>query len=263
MTGKFKRLIKDWALNTTFHGIPNAERSKYIFWKIAWVSIFLAALSYSAFVIVFHFIEFYTYGSYTTIQLFDTSQINFPAITICNMNPFSTLDAVDFVSKGINSNVTSSLQNDYFNVATGLSYIKKAELLSKDINDTFRMLMGLSLESFVIRCFYNGKKCDLEKDFEWNYFSDFGNCFTFASAKSPKTVSKIGQDNGLLISLFVGLPRSIYTLDFFTGANVFVHSPDDKPVRDQAIQIASGLANSIGVSKVDYQRFFIIIFYYL
>lgn len=246
-------LTKHWAENTTFHAIPNSVRSKNNFLKLIWILAFLGALSFTAFTIIFQFMEFYSYDTLTTIKLVDSNMINFPAITICNINPFSTLDAIKFVSN--NSDLASYLEKDYFGAAIALKYAKRAELLGNNINDTFRRSMGLDIDSFVISCYYNGKRCDIQSDFEWSYDSEFANCFTFASGKSSKTVSKIGQDNGLNVNFFVGLPNSIYTLDFFTGAYVFVHNPNSKPIRDQAVQIASGFSNSIGISKLVYHRF--------
>lgn len=246
--------IKKWCENTSFHGLPNIIDSKYIVLRIIWALVFLAAFSFSVYSITNIFMSYFSYSVLTTIGLVDSPQMSFPAITLCNMNPFSTLEAVDFVSRGLNASLLSALRNDYFTTAIALSSSKRAELLNSNTNESFRRSMGLSLDSFVTTCYYNGKRCDLKNDFEWSYNSEFGNCFTFASSKNPKMSFKAGRDNGLIISLFVGVPDSIYTLSFFSGAFVFIHSPDNKPVRDQAIQAASGVSNSIGIDKEVYQR---------
>lgn len=256
MLTKTKELIKNWAENTTFHEISSIVGQNYLVVKVFWFLSFLTALALALYTIINEFVKYYSNEVLTTVELVDATLMPFPAVTVCNLNPFATFDAVDFVSIGINSSILAMLNTQYFSAAQKLKASKRAELLRKNVNDTFRRSMGLDISSFVKLCLYNGKQCNLFEDFEWSYDSEMGNCYTFTNARNetPKTISKIGPSNGLIISLFVGLPKSILTLDFFSGAYVFLHLPTSKPIQEKGIQVASGFSNMISFKKLVYRR---------
>jgi hypothetical protein len=246
-------LIKDWAEKTPIHGVPRIVEPKHRVIRVIWLVLCLGAFGLIAASIVENFIEYLAFDVLNSITIVDVAQLTFPAVTICNLNPFVTQEAIKFVATNTSINLTS-LRTNYLTVAEGLSYAKRAELMSSNINDSFRRSMGLDLKSMVITCYFNGGTCDLDTDFSWFYSSEFGNCFTFGSENRSKMASRAGKDNGLVVNLFVGLPQSIYTLDFSLGANVYIHSPRSKPTRNQGLQVPVGFSNSIEVKRVVYER---------
>lgn len=255
-------LIREWAEVTSFHGIPNIARSKFIVSKIIWLFVFAIALAFSIFSIITQFVDYYSRSVLTTIEMTEDSMITFPAVTLCNLNPFSTFEAIEFVKKSpLNLSQAANLDGaNYLDASVGLSYAKRAELQGSNVSESLRKSMGLDLDSFMLLCIYNGRACNLSKDFEWIYNSEFGNCFTFGNANGNKQVFKEGKDNGLVVSMFVGVPNSLYSLALFSGASVFVHAPSSKPVRGKGIEIAPGIANYIHIDKEVYQRFILLVY---
>lgn len=79
-------LLKDLAESTSIHGIPKIATAKPAFQKVLW-SILLAAVSaYLCYQLNLLFTAYYKWPLKTSVSL-QFNKLQFPAITICNMNP--------------------------------------------------------------------------------------------------------------------------------------------------------------------------------
>lgn len=84
--------------------------------------------------------------------------------------------------------------------------------MAADKNLTTQQLksFGYSLNSTLLSCYFNNKKCS-EDDFIWSYDFEFGNCYTFNSGYNSsgnqmpiKKISDYGSDHGLKLEIFLG-----------------------------------------------------------
>ncbi|XP_045176235.2 FMRFamide-activated amiloride-sensitive sodium channel-like [Mercenaria mercenaria] len=79
-------ILKELAESSAFHGIPKIASSRQLPVKILWSIVVLAGVGVMAFHLTELFQTFYSNPIQTTVSL-DFSTLQFPAISICNMNP--------------------------------------------------------------------------------------------------------------------------------------------------------------------------------
>ena len=102
------------------------------------------------------------------------NEIDFPVISICRANPFSTEFSKEILIKNLENNgfdikgfnYTGSLS------ALKLKYISKnnnALLSASNTPENIRRKFGSNLKDVIVSCIYNNQECNFEEDFE-DYF---------------------------------------------------------------------------------------------
>lgn len=166
-------------------------------------------------------IRFFQYDTKIKFYNIVDSQTPFPAVTICNLNPFD-LTSNPKVGQCIKSILIDHLINPSICPGENKTAIEsiqealdvlKASVLSNQywpVDDVASL--GFSIETMLISCFFNGIKCSVN-DFTQIYTHDYGNCYTFNGIyeaenndKLLKTTNRIGPDSGLELELFMGFP---------------------------------------------------------
>ena len=148
----------------------------------------------------------------------------FPAVTICNTNPFNRKYAIDFIQQNVpgadcfnmfNSEVVNetAFQNCFSAQesadAAFSSFIKELQrvVASQRLNDSLRMYYGYQLgRDMLVSCSFNGKTCT-EADFTWSWSNIYGNCYTFNKGNETTELiktSSISDSYGLYLELTVG-----------------------------------------------------------
>jgi DNA-binding XRE family transcriptional regulator len=193
------------------------------------------------------------------------SPTEFPAVTICNLNPFDlTSDNrtgyyVANILEGneIMPNISID-EGDYaLNKVKMVSDTLKATVIANSsLTDEELKALGFSLDDFLISCTFNGRRCN-ESDFEWSRTFEYGNCYTFNGASSrPKYTSKSGPANGLVLELYIGLPYEQDIFTYISGAYVIVHNRTNRVplTRYEGMPVQAGAATNIGVSRTTYVK---------
>ena len=109
---------------------------------------------------------------------------NFPKITICNNNQFTTEYSVEFI-RNVNekyypkanifnesqmSNLTSS---EKYDLILKIYSSATSESLSKTFTDYEKKQLGHSLEDILLSCNFNNQKCS-HQDFVWDFDRYYG-----------------------------------------------------------------------------------------
>ena len=212
-THKIKNLTVNWASDNTFHGLPNIISSKTVCLKIYWLIAFLVCTTLCLTFSIYAFIEYYKFEvTVSTTNEYEVP-INFPAITICNLNPFSYNRASQFISTGLgyvnlnylmnltslNGNQTAiSLSND---AVTALRIYANSPFISPDALKS----LGFHIEDMLISCSFLGVSCSAS-DFTYLNSYEYGSCYTFNGANSTniKQISNAGSKHGLSLELSTG-----------------------------------------------------------
>ena len=91
------------------------------------------------------------------------------------------------------------------------------------------MLLGISIQDFIINCQFQAKDCDIRNSFSWKYDPKYGNCFQFngffdsnINQTEIKTIKKVGKPNGLSVTLNLhkDLPKEMLIINGNLGATI-------------------------------------------
>lgn len=162
---------------------------------------------------------YFDYTISVTVQDIPLDLDYFPAVTVCNKNPFDsskskTLKYLKSILNKYNilTNLTISGSNEedfktIFLFRRSLNLLKSNVIAENYKNSSELYGLRYTLDDMLISCFFNGVECN-SSDFYYFYTFDYGNCFTFNSALNGNThtTSKTGPRTGLSLELFTGIP---------------------------------------------------------
>lgn len=80
--------ITEWCLVSTSHGLPNFVRNKNKILKLIWAIATSASWGYCSYLIVIYILQYFKYEVNSSTKLFYEAPTEFPAIDICNLNPY-------------------------------------------------------------------------------------------------------------------------------------------------------------------------------
>jgi acid-sensing ion channel 2 len=259
INGKLKDYILDWCSYCTAHGISNISRVKSKLVLSMWICLYLASIAYCFFCIINILIVFFQYHVLINMEFENDPPIDFPAVTVCNLNPFDKRYAEDYIKTVLSANNKSYVYNlSLIDIEPAQVYklIKSAVISDSTLNDSARSQLGFSLDYMQLRCQFNGIQCN-RSEITRTYNFDYGNCYTFNSGydsngnKIPiKQISQAGSDKSFQLELFLG-DESVQS-DFLlnSGARVIVHNQSITPIyQSEGRDVASGYLTNIGVTR--------------
>ncbi|CAJ0583902.1 unnamed protein product, partial [Mesorhabditis spiculigera] len=117
------------------------------------------------------------------------------------------------------------------------------------VEEGHRAALSYGKEEFIKMCSFNGKQCDISRDFKPLVDPSFGNCFTFNwNRKSNKTSSRAGPNHGLRMMLYVNVTDYLPTTEA-TGVRIVIHGKKDRPFPDTfGYSAPTGAVSSFGIS---------------
>ena len=122
---------------------------------------------------ILNFIIFLKYEVVTQTGITYEVPTQFPAVTICNNDPFTTSNAellYDIVGKE-NRLTPSTLQ-----VNVDLNYLVRIKAANPSFGNENRKKLGFS-KSIIMGCKFNERKC--ANELHWYYSFEYGNCWQF------------------------------------------------------------------------------------
>jgi len=180
---KLKGKFIEWATSSTSHGIPNIFRTNNIFIKLMWLLFLIFSSSMCTFMVVRSILDYLNFDVVTKVRVFSEVPSEFPAITICKINPFSDNESVEAMKdiymreypnasrdKLSLENITSVYQTFLYEAKDHSFGVERRRSLTPDITE------------MLIYCSFNSNECSYE-DFEPFYMLFYGNCFRFNSGK--------------------------------------------------------------------------------
>ncbi len=87
--------------------MPNIFRAKFVPMRILWVVAYLACVAYSLYLMSNSIRKYLRYETSTSIQYISSLPTDFPAVTICNLNPFNELYSIKHMRTAL-SNINMS-----------------------------------------------------------------------------------------------------------------------------------------------------------
>lgn len=81
-----KDLCREYAEQATTHGLRRIVETKTVFGKLFWTFVFLSALAGCFYHCSFLIQKYLSFAKVTTTEEIHAKQLQFPALTVCNMN---------------------------------------------------------------------------------------------------------------------------------------------------------------------------------
>jgi hypothetical protein len=255
---KLKNLILEWSQSVTYHCFPKIFKEKTRFcMRFIWALIFLIFSSLTCYILVNNITSYYKYSVVSTIQIVNEETSVFPAVTICNSNPYVTKYAENltkelaYESYGID---LESITFDDFNkeFIPKLGFYMNTYVNNPEYSDTNRKRLGLNFAKFINSCYFNNLPCNLTRDFQWFFHSDYGNCIQFnANAFDFKSSSSSGKRYGLQLRIGPIKSENKYPITFSTGLKVLINNQSFTPnVDDNFISVEPGKETDIAVDRI-------------
>ncbi|CAF1056474.1 unnamed protein product [Brachionus calyciflorus] len=265
-----KDCVREWCENTTSHGFANMVRTDSWIIRIIWLILVIIFMGYCIYTVVQIILTYFSFSVVVSYQVLSDSPSPFPAVTICNLNPFdvatenTTGAYINYALKAnsITPNISISGEEKGITlVQQAASILRAYATADRNLTDEDRKSLGFTMDTMLVSCFYNHEECNTT-EFSWFYDSDYGNCYTFNDLfdgnhelQNTVNTSKAGPDNGLKMELFVGLGGS---QDYYTikkGVKVVVHKRGVRPLlKYDGIEISTGTSSNIAISRTNYTK---------
>jgi hypothetical protein len=123
-------------------------------------------------------VNFLAYDVVTKIRLEDEVPMQFPRISICNINPVHTEKAYQFTLDLFSRyNISKSLYNTQYET---MRYFITTSMNNPSINDSEKKKFQNSMHEMLLECRFNRNECNAN-DFEWFFNGLYAGCYSFAS----------------------------------------------------------------------------------
>ena len=266
---KLVELIKKEAIECvetlTTHGLPNLSRTKYTFIKFIWLLLTISSAGVSIYLIIKTLAEYLEYNVTTEVRLINAEEsLEFPTISICNKNRFSTNYSVEMIRELIKTKYNHSFE-DFFHPNFSNSFLSISEKIFLQENETKyffsniemneREKYGLSIKDSLKYCRFMNQDCKFS-DFEWFFNSKYGNCYRFNPIK-PNKRTKENNEDGLTIEILLKNPKELDILDFEKGLYVSIDSNNLDTYFDfeNLIEVSTGFQTNIKIQKSFFQKY--------
>ena len=259
--GKTKILIKETLYNSVAQALIKLIETKYFSLKLLLSIFVLVSVCFCSSLIRQLILSYLSFEvSTTTRTLYETPAL-FPKVTICNVNPFTTEYALEFL-KEISHNFKSKI--DIFNKTklNRLNQTYKSSLISNvyhqaifkmnSLNQTEKRKLSHPIEDMLQNCYFNAQPCS---EFNWYFDPYYGNCWVFNSEFNPLGFNSFpGEFYGLSLVLYVNFHESLKTINSYNGGLGAVIRIDNSSyltsyIGSDGIKVEPGHKTSISVSR--------------
>jgi hypothetical protein len=183
---KVKEIVFDWSKEVAFQAYPKVFNEKlYLVVRIIWAIVFLGFSGVTCFLCVQSLLGYLQWNTVSTIQIVREAPTKFPAITICDSNPFTSKTAQRLLEKlalqKFNINITTMNITEFNVYRENLTNYAKIVVNSPDFSDDNRKLLGFSnLSSIVLNKRFDLKNVEnFDDSFIRLWHANFGNCYQF------------------------------------------------------------------------------------
>ncbi|KAG8454012.1 hypothetical protein GDO86_000586 [Hymenochirus boettgeri] len=234
-----KKYNQEFATSTSFHGVHNvaensgsAQNSKLR--KVIWTTFLLVSIIMASWQVCSRVINYFSWPTTTSVTVQYVENIDFPAITFCNLNRFQTKAvnnlSIAFLLWNIVSAVLQlvSIANDSTDMQEIANFLNLNQNFSiKEFTRDYGFYLN---KSTLLKCSFFGYPCYPE-DFK-HVFTEYGNCYTFNYPMYP--LKKRITNSGRGLSLLFNIKQTEFTDDpslgfVDAGISFIIHSPKIPP----------------------------------
>ena len=263
--------LDTFARRTTAHGWGQVANERLIVFKLFWVLLTISAYIGNGWHISLLVKQYLKYPT-EQISRVQFKSIDFPSITLCNIQPMSFSTGLTLLGDETSKFFYWTNTTDAFERQHGAQYnlsdsefeymfnrLRQPVGYFENIGDE-ALEVGHKLSDFVLRCTFAGEDCFAE-NFTLYQSPTYFNCYTFngGNISINKLIAKTtGPQQGLSLVLYLEVDNgdSLYNGTYHTlsnignaaGVRVVIHSPDSLPTPvDTGFDIPPGYSTSVGI----------------
>ncbi|RNA35576.1 acid-sensing ion channel 1 isoform X2 [Brachionus plicatilis] len=251
MKSIYLNLLKNQVESSSIHAIPNILRTKTSISRILWSIAFIVSFSACVYQVVMLIVNFFEFKTIVRMELVQSFDEEFPAVTFCNLNPF------DFSLKE-----NQAKMSEFLNESMAHGNENYLKMIKCNLNNSLSNLEGFSIEKMLILCQYDSEECNVDDFVQFEHITIFGRCYTFNSGRNssghkipirkrtrPELVS------GLNLKLFIGALEYQPCWEPRYGAIVNVHNRSSPPlITDGGMMVQTGSETNLILNKVNMKK---------
>ncbi|KAG8198234.1 hypothetical protein JTE90_021491 [Oedothorax gibbosus] len=281
-----KSVAKNLLTRSSVYAVSQLVTSSGIARKFLWLLVLVFGLMGCSYEVYRFLTLYFQYPVVITLEVQNGWQLDFPAVTVCNLNRIplnyymcikSNLTVTECneircrngsIERRISTNLRPILlseRNKFAPCSTNFDGVFSDEHVDQlyflnqylSLSNEDRYEAGYKADTFIESCSYNSESCST-RNFTNFQSIEFGNCFTF-NAKSesnmkPLKTPYIGPNSGLVVTLNLGI-NDYSPLTSSIGARVVVHEPHAKPnPEDYGFNISPGFETSVSLQQRSIHR---------
>ena len=201
-------------------------------------------------------LDFLSYEVVSQIDVYYEMPAPFPAITICDNDPFTSAQAEKLYDSVLKANLFGLNWYSPNVVSQDLNFLVKMHAAHPAYGDQMRRALGFD-KKLVLSCKYNQLKCG--EDLRWYYSFEYGNCWQFNARLTPTSLVKEAlledKDMGFAMTVFPLVSHNRFMTTWDQGMIVFVHNNSFRPVSADGIYIKPGEMSLISVKREMTQKY--------
>ena len=210
---RLRHFFIEWATYSTIQGLTNMVRARSKLVLTIWIVSFLLSIAYCSFVTISIVLNYLSHQVLINMQVVTTIPTEFPAVTICNLNPFDRKRSQSYIDQVLKRNDLAYVSNETLidmHPSLVLNLIKSSIASDTNLDKEQKRNLGFDLDFMFLFCKFNNVPCN-QSDFLFFYNYDYTNCFTFNSGfdrdgnRVPvRMISEAGTDKSFQLALFLG-----------------------------------------------------------
>ena len=224
-----------------------------------WSLIFCTLSAFTFYILWTSVTDFYAYETVSKIEVINEDNSDFPTVTICDSNPFSTEYAekllLNYSTEIYGEDIrTHGFSKDFHKKISELANLAKLRVTSPIYNN--KTALGFSLEQIIYATFDKKEISLSELDFRWIFLHDYGNCLQFNSGfyyndsrKSIKKTNIQGPSHGLQLVISGTLFNNSFPTTYSEGIILFIHNNTFIPRPEEEIRVQKGAWTNIAVKR--------------
>ncbi|CAF3599659.1 unnamed protein product [Rotaria socialis] len=248
----WRSIMREFALNTSTHGIPGIARSQSKKNRMFWSLSFLVFSGITLYFVIQTIREYFQYSTQTSVNLVSEWPQNFPAFTICNVAQIRYDQFIEpFLNYTNTLNITNTTDTSSFSLLQS-QYVKEFFRIKINQNESI-IKFFFPLSAMLIKCVFNDRICSTS-DFTYFLSSSHGLCYTFnAKLKNMTNVRKSDEYGGpgkLELSLYAHSHQYIPYAREDIGMIAMVHDNGQFPMIEFAGRaLVTGFKHRMTFSK--------------
>jgi hypothetical protein len=221
--------------------------------QFIWLLLLLGSTGGTFYFISKSIIDYLNYEVVSQTNIVSEIPTQFPAVTFCDANVFSTTYSQSLLEDVAKRNGISQINNNW----TKILYLTILQASNASVSDEERKKIGFEMNQ-ILSCSFKDENC--LNDLHWIWLQEYGNCwqfnvgFNYSNHIIPlKQSNNNGKTYGLTVEIFPLYTQNKYITSSSKGMYVFIHNSSFLP-SSTVVSLEPGKYYNIEIQKTFIQK---------